>query len=240
MMIKSTEKIKDLGIILAAGGSSTRFSGKAGGKSKLLTIFPDIQKRMGLAEFANMPLFMISLISSIEICPEENFVIVVKKEDRAKFADIIAEYLPEKKPKIVVGGVTRMHSVFNGLEALSESVEFAAIHDAARPFMTEKLFRQCINAARKHNGAVTAKRMIDTVKLADKNGFIIKTIDRNLLWRVETPQIFPKDILINAYKKAFREKLEATDDAGVMEYAGYKPFLFEHTTDNRKITHPIQ
>jgi len=233
-----TETIEDLGIILAAGGSSTRFSGGSGEKSKLLTTFPDIQKQMGLAKFADLPLFIISVISLIDLCPEENFIIVVKKEDSAKFADALAKYLPNKHPQIIIGGPTRMHSVFNGLNALTESAKFAAVHDAARPLMTADLFRKCLNAARIHNGAVTAKRMIDTVKLADENGFIIKTVDRNSLWHVETPQIFPTTTLIEAYKKAFDDNISATDDAGVMEHAGYKPFLFEHTTDNTKITHP--
>jgi len=236
--MKSTETIKDLGIILAAGGNSTRFASRTSGdSSKLLTTFPEIQKIAGLAKFADLPLFMISLISLIDLCPEKNFIIVVKKDDYAKFADIISHLLPAKKPRIIHGGQTRMHSVFNGLKALDESAKFAAIHDAARPLISPELFKKCLNAAKTHNGAVTAKRMTDTVKLADKNGFIIKTVDRNSLWRVETPQIFPAKTLIQAYQKAFADRIEATDDAGVMEYAGYRPFLFEHTTDNRKITY---
>jgi len=237
-MSNSIEKIDDLGTILAAGGSSTRFSGSAGGRSKLLTSFPDIQSEMGLAKFADLPLFMIPVINFIELCCDENFVISVKKDDFAKFADVIAEFLPERHPKIIIGGRTRMHSVFNALNELTESAKFAAIHDAARPFTTKKLFINCLDAARIHNGAVTAKRMIDTVKLADENGFIIKTVDRSTLWHVETPQIFPTTTLIEAYKKAFADNLSATDDAGVMEHAGFHPFLFEHTTNNSKITHP--
>ncbi len=237
-MKQANELIEDLGIILAAGGSGTRFSAGSSNGSKLLTFFPEIQKKMGLANFADLPLFMFSVISFIDLCPDENFVIVARKEDSAKFADLIAEHLPNRYPKIVVGGKTRMHSVFHGLDALPESVHFAAVHDAARPLTSKQLFLDCLHTARKHNGAVTAKRMTDTVKVADKNGFIIKTVNRNTLWSVETPQIFPKELLLKAYKKAFKNNLSATDDAGVMEYSGHNPFLFEHTTNNEKITHP--
>ena len=230
--------VDDLGIILAAGGSSTRFAAGKKGVSKLLTPFPEIQEKTPFANFADLPLFMLSVLTLMDICHDENFVIVVKKEDAAKFADSLEEHLPNRHPQLVLGGPTRGHSVFNGLNALPKSAKFAAVHDAARPLMTKNLFLKCLSAARQHKGAVTAKRMTDTVKLADEKGFIVKTVDRNNLWRVETPQIFPAATLIEAYKKAFEDNIEATDDAGIMEHSGFHPFLFEHTLNNNKITYP--
>ncbi len=236
-MNTTTEKINDLGIIIAAGGSSKRFTTGEDTHSKLFIKSDALHKEASFAKPEEMPLFLYSVISFIDICPEENFIIVVKKGDFAKFADFLEDFLPHKNPKLVIGGKTRMHSVMNGLNALHKSAKFAAVHDAARPFTHRKLLFGCLKAARKHNGAVVAKRMTDTVKLADENCFIQKTIDRRSLWRVETPQIFPTDILKNAYLKAFDDSIAATDDAGVMEHAGYNPFLFEHKTNNRKITY---
>lgn len=232
------EIIPELGIVLAAGGSSTRFSAGQKGRSKLLTSISEVKGDRESVKYADMPLFMCSVLSFIDLCEDRNFVIVVKKDDFAKFADILAEYLPTRKPQLVIGGATRMHSVFNGLQALPESAKFAAVHDAARPFLSKKTFLDCIEAAKVHNGAVIAKRMTDTVKLVDSEGRVVKTVDRENLCRVETPQIFPKIDLIKAYKRAFADKISATDDSGVMEHAGYRPFLFEHTGNNRKITYP--
>jgi 2-C-methyl-D-erythritol 4-phosphate cytidylyltransferase len=161
---------------------------------------------------------------------------VVKDDDRAKFAENIAKHLPNTEIKIVIGGKTRMHSVFNGLSALTESAKFAAVHDAARPFTSDELLLNCLQAARNHNGAIVAKRITDTVKKSNKNHFIIDTLNRDELWTVETPQIFPTKTLICAYRKAFKDGITVTDDAGIMEHSGYSPFLYEHKSDNTKIT----
>ena len=131
-----------------------------------------------------------------------------------------------------------MHSVLNGLFALPETAKFAAVHDAARPLATAELLISSYKAAKKYGAAVTAKRLTDTVKQSDCMCLVLKTLDRNNLWNVETPQIFPTPELKAAYKKAFAEKLVLTDDSAVMENAGYKPFLFEYKLPNVKITYP--
>ena len=233
--------INDLGIIITAGGSGTRFKGSGQNGSKLFATLPHfLRKRFAFAEFAEeMPLFLYSALTFSELCPDENFILVVKEDERAKFADALHQFLPDKEVKIVNGGKTRMHSVYNGLKELTESAKFAAVHDAARPLASKELLIACLDATRQHGGAVTAKRMTDTVKMTDEQGFVIKTVDRSLLWRVETPQIFQTSELIQAYDKAFNDGIAVTDDSGVMEYAGHTPFLFEHREDNRKITYSL-
>ena len=234
-------RIRDLGIIIAAGGSGSRFVGAGKNKSKLLITLPDsMRKSYGFTTYpADMPLFLYSVLAFRGICPDKNFVIVVKREDLSKFEESIHQFIPKTELKLITGGKTRMHSVYNGLKVLDKSVKFAAIHDAARPFATRQLLKECLDSARKYDGAVTAKRMTDTVKAADKNGFVVKTVDRSVLWRVETPQIFPAKKLISAYEKAFKLGLDATDDSGIMEYAGHRPYLFEYSGDNRKITYSV-
>jgi len=221
--MSDSKQINDLGIIIAAGGSGSRFAA-ASLKSKLF------------AEINNIPVFIRSVKNFIELCPAEQFLLVIKEADRTEFKTCIKQYLPERNINLISGGETRMHSVFNGLQALPESAKFAAVHDAARPFATPKLLLDCLEQARKHNGAIVAKRVTDTVKKSNSGNFITETVDRNILWTVETPQIVPRKVLIDAYRKAFDDGIAVTDDAGVMEHAGFYPFLFEHKGDNYKLT----
>ena len=213
--------IEDLGIVIAAGGSGSRYSAE---NSKLLV------------EYNSVPLFIYTLKNFIDLCPSENFIVVAKDNECAVFADLISKYIPTCGIKVIPGGKTRMHSVYNGLKALSESAKFAAIHDAARPMATGQLLLDCLEHARIHDGAVVAKRLTNTIKRGSVDDFIVENVDRNNLWAVETPQIFNRKDLINAYKKAFEDGIEVTDDSGVMEYSGFKPFLFEHKHENLKIT----
>ena len=217
-----TKNIRSLGVVVVAGGSGSRF----GGANKLL------------AKIAGIPVFVYSLRNFHSLCSPGNLVLVVKKSETAKFADALRRFLPSAKVKIVHGGKTRMHSVVNGLSSLPETAKFAAVHDAARPLATAELLLSSYKAAKKHGTAVTAKKLTDTVKQADGKCFVVKTLDRNNLWRVETPQVFQTDKLKAAYGKAFAGKLVLTDDSAVMENAGCKPFLFEYKLPNVKITYP--
>jgi 2-C-methyl-D-erythritol 4-phosphate cytidylyltransferase len=216
------KKLHGLGVIVVAGGSGSRF----GGSNKLL------------AKIAGIPVFIYSLRSFHGLCLPGNLVLVAKKSETAKFADAIRKFLPTADVKIVVGGKTRMHSVVNGLSALPDSAKFAAVHDAARPLATAGLLLSSYEAAKKYGSAVTAKRLTDTVKQADGKCFVMKTLDRNNLWRVETPQIFLVAELKAAYGKALAGKIVLTDDSAVMENVGRKPFLFEYKLPNLKITYP--
>ncbi|MFZ2656256.1 MAG: 2-C-methyl-D-erythritol 4-phosphate cytidylyltransferase [Victivallales bacterium] len=212
----------DLGVVVVAGGSGSRF-----GKDNKL-----------LAKLAGVPVFIHSLKNFLKVCPAGNLVLVVKKSETVKFADTIRKYLPKADIRIAYGGRTRMHSVVNGLAILPVSAKFAAVHDAARPLATAELLISAYRAAKKYGSAVVAKRVTDTVKQADKKCLVTKTLDRNNIWRIETPQIFPLDRLMAAYVKAFAKELELTDDSAVMEISGYRSYLFEYKLPNIKITFP--
>ncbi len=216
------KKLPELGVIVVAGGSGLRF----GGSNKLL------------AKIAGIPVFIHSLRNFHRLCLPGNLVLVVKKTEAAKFADALGKFLPGADVTMVQGGKTRMHSVVNGLSALPKTAKFAAVHDAARPLATAELLLSSYRSAKKHGSAVTAKRLTDTVKLSDGKCLVVKTLDRNSIWRVETPQVFPTAELMAAYMKAFAEKLDLTDDSAVMENAGFSPFLFEYKLPNLKITFP--
>lgn len=224
-MKKISRPIPDLGIIIVAGGVGARF----GNLNKLF------------AGLADLPVLMHSVKNFINLCPPENFILVISETESSTFKRELERCLPDKNIKTVFGGKIRMHSVYNGLRILLESGQFdgfVAIHDAARPLASPELLLNCLDAAKKYGGAVAAKRVTDTVKQSSPDGLVTKTIDRVSLWTVETPQIFPVNKLKSAYDKAFSDKIEATDDAGVMEHAGYQPFLLEHNEFNIKITYP--
>ncbi len=216
-------KIQNLAVVIAAGGSGERFETSEKEKNKLL------------ADLAGNPVFIHSIINFSQICPQENIILAVNSESFANFAEILKKY-NFSKVKIVRGGETRMHSVFNALKKISDTIKFVAIHDAARPLATAKLLKDSFKFAEKHGSAVVAKKITDTIKKSDKNDFICRNIPRENLWTVETPQIFDLKKLIKAYEKAFSAIKFFTDDAGVMTHSGYKVKLFQNPSKNTKIT----
>ncbi len=214
--------VPDLGIVVAAGGSGRRFDP---GCNKLLE------------DLNGMPVFMHSVAELHQLCSEANFVVSAPAGLSAEFGDICRNLIPDKHIRVVKGGRTRIESVYNGLVRLGESAKFAAVHDAARPFITEELLLSTLEEARRTGGGAALSRKIrDTVKRADSSRKVIETLDRESLYAVETPQIFPTEMLVDACKKALDENLQATDDAGVMQHCGHDVHLFVHNGVNLKIT----
>lgn len=119
-----------------------------------------------------------------------------------------------------VGGRERGESVYNGLEDLPPAVEIVLVHDAARPLVTDATIGRVIAAARAGHGAVAALPVVDTLKEVDESGRIVRTVERSLLWRAQTPQGFPRPMLERAYVEARRERASATDDAALCERIG--------------------
>lgn len=213
--------IDDLGVVIAAGGSSSRY----GGKNKLF------EKLCGI------PVFVHSIKNFMEICPVDNFVLTAPEKELLEFSLLLEKNLPDAKIKIVCGGSTRMKSVINGLEVLPDGIKFVAVHDAARPLASSGLLKNCYDACLAHGGAVASKPVTDTIKTADDNGFSTGTLDRSKLWAMETPQVFPLDALKNACRSAMENGKDFTDDAGVMEFAGHPVYLLNNPDFNIKITY---
>lgn len=214
--------IKDLGIIIAAAGTSARF----GDGDKLL------EKLSGL------PVFLHSVRTFYGLCPQENLVVAVNPDKLEQYRDIAQRYLPDFVLKFIPGGKVRAQSVMNALQELSPEAKFVAIHDAARPWADRVLLERCLKAARVHGGAIPAKPVVDTLKRTDKNGVIDTTVSRDNLWRVETPQVFNLEQLLDANRKCIEMQAEFTDDAAIMEAAGHKVVVVHNHTNNKKITYP--
>lgn len=147
-------------------------------------------------------------------------------------------YFQSGRIKIVRGGRTRKDSVYNGLRALGGSPDIILIHDGARPFVTGGLIMRSVRAAARFGAAVAAVPVIPTIKKADKNGFVDKTLDRKSLWEIQTPQAFKRDLIIKAFRQSGRSGEEITDDAMLVEKAGRRVKLIMGSYRNIKITSP--
>ena len=164
-------------------------------------------------------------------------ILVVPHEERRRaLTDVIERYGVKKVQKVIAGGETRQQSVYNGLKETDPDVEIVVVHDAVRPFVTEDLIERSIEAARKGGGAIVAIPMKDTPKQAGPDRQIQRTLDRTELWLAQTPQTFRRDLLLEAYEKAAIERLQATDDAALVERLGHKVGIVAGTWENIKIT----
>lgn len=143
-------------------------------------------------------------------------------------------------PPPVHGGATRQASVRAGLEALvAQAPDIVLIHDAARPFASAALIARAIDAARKSGAAIPGLPVTDTIKRVDSHGLVGETLDRAALRAVQTPQAFAFAPLLEAHRRALREKRDDfTDDAAIAEWAGMQVTVFEGESGNIKITNP--
>ncbi|HZG57868.1 2-C-methyl-D-erythritol 4-phosphate cytidylyltransferase, partial [Paenibacillus sp.] len=152
-------------------------------------------------------------------------VLVVGAGDVAYAERLAADHGLRKVVAVVEGGAERQHSVLRGIEALRAArpdAVWALVHDAARPLVTPALVERCLAAAEDTGAAVPAVPVKDTIKSADRDGFITGTPDRSSLWAVQTPQAFRVDLLVEAHRRAEAEGFLGTDDAMLVERLGVR------------------
>lgn len=152
--------------------------------------------------------------------------------------DLAVRFGFSKIRKVVAGGKERQDSVRHALEHVSEETEIVVVHDAVRPFVTEGMLTEVVEAARRVGGAIVALPMRDTVKQVGAEGRIERTVDRQPLWLAQTPQAFRREQLLAAHYKAYAEKVHATDDAFLFEWAGHPVVVVEGSGENIKVTRP--
>lgn len=138
---------------------------------------------------------------------------------------------------VVEGGATRLESVWNGLEAVPEGAKWIAVHDACRPFFTNDLFCAVVAAAQDGGAAICAVSPSDTIK-ETRGSIVAKTLNRDSLAAVQTPQVFCADIIREAYRVAMRDGVPATDDSSLVERLGYPVTLVPGERGNIKVTYP--
>ena len=166
------------------------------------------------------------------------FVIVDEMDFDACRSAVVEPHDFQKIAGLVPGGETRQDSVFNGLKVLPEDTDFVVIHDGVRPFVTDEMIFACLQVAADAGAAVAAVPVKDTIKITDREGFVVDTPDRSQLWAVQTPQVFRRDLLIEAHRHAQREGIQLTDDAALVEQLGLKVKCVMGSYGNLKITTP--
>lgn len=139
---------------------------------------------------------------------------------------------------VVEGGAERMYSIKNALSSVSDETPFVAVHDAVRPFLSPVLFDSLLEAVQTYHAVVPGISVTDTIKIKDEDGFIASTPSRDSLVAVQTPQIFRRELLIEAYETAQSKGYLGTDDASLVELLGHKIRLIAGDINNFKITWP--
>jgi len=168
----------------------------------------------------------------------DEIILVVRKDMQLVFEELAAKFKFQKPFRIVTGGAERQDSVWNGLEALSATVEIVAIHDAARPCTSEELIAATIKLAEETGAAVAAQPVTDTIKESEDGRVVQRTLDRSRLWSVQTPQTFRVEVIRRALAEARRRRRVFTDDTAACELIGQPVRLVSRVEPNPKVTVP--
>jgi 2-C-methyl-D-erythritol 4-phosphate cytidylyltransferase len=170
-------------------------------------------------------------------CVDE--IILVGRGDRlAALQELVRRAEGTKVRHVVSGGVHRQDSVRAGLNLLAPDARYVAVHDAARPLITPEQIERVFTECRVHGAAALAEPITDTLKRGDENHFVCGGVDRAGLYAMQTPQIFSRDILVEAYDAVVEKKLSITDEVSAVELLGRKVLLVPNDEFNLKITYP--
>ncbi|HKZ56097.1 MAG TPA: 2-C-methyl-D-erythritol 4-phosphate cytidylyltransferase [Thermodesulfovibrionales bacterium] len=175
----------------------------------------------------------------------EEIIPVLRKEDVERGIEVFRSYNISKTKRVAAGGKERQDSVYNGLKLIGDKNCIVLIHDGVRPFIEKDLIEKVIKELLKggkgglksFDGVVLGVPVKDTIKEAG-SGIIRRTIKRDSLWAIQTPQVFPYKKISAAYKKSIKEGFYSTDDAALMERYGGKIKVIMGSYSNIKITTP--
>jgi 2-C-methyl-D-erythritol 4-phosphate cytidylyltransferase len=173
-------------------------------------------------------------------CPEVDRITVVVPAEEIDHCQrqIVPGLRVTKEIRLVPGGNRRQDSVRNGLEALRIDTRIVLIHDGVRPLVRPKLIAACIQGAREWGACIPAIEVTDTLKQVDGAGAIVRTVSRDGLYAVQTPQAFQTDLILKAHRHAIQEGWQATDDASLVERMGATVHIIPGERGNIKITTP--
>jgi len=222
-------------------------------KKKVYAIVPSagVGKRFGIGK--NKPFFelggkplMVWCLEVLQSLPEIAGIIpVVKEDDLLATGELIEKHRIRKVRRIVPGGPERQDSVYNGLKAIDDDKALVLIHDGGRPFADREMFLNALKLIATCDGVIAAVRVKDTIKevIAAPRGSkeapqVRQTLNRDLLYAVQTPQVFSYRTIRDAHEKARKEKYYGTDDAALVERCGGKIMISEGSYRNIKITTP--
>ena len=208
--------------IIPAGGQGTRMGG---------TVPKQFQALRG------KPILHYTLRTFQESGLIDSLILVVPEKELENTRTDWLERPPVVK-QVVVGGEKRQDSVFNGYQALPTDTDIVLVHDGVRPFLSREMIQETIHTAEKFGAAITAIPVHDTLKQVDDSGLVQRTVKREALWRVQTPQAFRYDLLGEAFHKAQADSFYGTDEAALIEHLGQEVRVVDGSEWNLKITRP--
>lgn len=212
-----------IGVIVVAAGKGSRMRTK---ESKQFLLLQD------------KPVLVHTLIAFQTMDAISSIVLVTGSEHIQRCEAYVEQYGITKVCNVISGGAQRQDSVFRGLQALPEHTEWVLVHDGVRPFINEEMVMRCLHQAFKHEAAVLAVPVKDTIKQIHASGVIEATPDRRSLWAIQTPQAFRRLLLLEAHETAQQAQFVGTDDAMLVERLGVPVHVVEGDYRNIKITTP--
>jgi len=181
-------------------------------------------------------------IRAVEKHPQvDGIILVARKSDSKKFFTLSKKYKFKKIKLVVKGGKKRQDSALNGLKAAkklgAKSGDLVLVHNGANPLVSQDEIANVIRAAKKYKVALAAQPAKDTIKEKDKNGFVVRTVNRKNIFLAQTPQVIEYTLAKRAFEKAHREKFYGTDDVSLVERLGVKPKIVQASSKNIKVTY---
>lgn len=207
-------------VILPAAGKSSRFR--------------DQHFKKPFAPLERRPVWMHAAEKFAGRSDVAQTLLVISAEDREDFDERYGGNAALLGIEVVPGGADRSESVANALARVKPEIEYVAVHDAARPCIAEEWIDAVFDAARKSGAAILAIPVCGTLKRMGPNHSTSETVARNDLWEAQTPQVFRRELLVDAYAR--RGTFPATDDAQLVERLGHKVTLVPGSAMNLKIT----
>lgn len=220
-LFRRKQKFPHCSVVIVAAGSSERM----GSDKMLMTL-------------GSKPVIIRTLMAFQKSPMVDDIVVVTRLEKIVAIADMIKLYDISKVTQVISGGATRVESSLAGVSAVRKGAKLIAIHDGARPLVSQELIERVIQGANEHISAVPAIPSTDTLKMVDAEGVIIGPVNRDTVVRVQTPQVFDADIIKGALTKAVQKRLTVTDDCSAVDMMGFSTYTVEGDTGNIKLTLP--
>ncbi len=207
-------------VILPAAGQSSRFNDK--------------NYKKPFAPLANKPVWLHSAERFLARDDVKQLIVVISSEDREQFTFKFGANVAILGIDVVEGGAQRSDSVSKALARVKPNIEFVAVHDAARPCLADQWITSVFDAARKSGAAILGVPVTSTLKRVAANGEIVETAPREGLWEAQTPQVFRRELLLEAYAR--RGDFQPTDDAQLVERIGHPVTVVTGSSINLKIS----
>ena len=216
----SALRVRDVGVVIVAGGSGTRVGG-------------DELKQFRWV--AGKPMLLHS-VQTFMARADVGMVVVVLPQRYAGDPPPWLFQCDVDRLLVSLGGRTRSESVANGLDDLPDEAQIVLVHDAARPLVGAATIDRVVASVRAGRSVVSALPVVDTLKEVDEDGGIVRSVSREQLWRAQTPQGFPRQVIVDAHRRAKAERVSATDDAALLERLGIPVHVVRGSERALKVT----